>query len=159
MCPLLKKPGWAPQCTCHIGTFATYSIYIQSMYVVHSCTECIVRMVLIMCRTSGTRKRNASEKEQDKLSVSQKDSVTTDGLQDNKNQKLPCEQCVPAFVCVCVCVAPAHSRAMWLATCCMPSKIPQLGFLTTYTRRPSHYDTRTHTHTYTVHLHCTYTYK
>lgn len=44
--------------------------------------------MLAVCRTSGTRGRKASEKKHDELAESQRDSVTTDGLLDNKNELL-----------------------------------------------------------------------
>lgn len=112
--------------------FSTCLQHMQSM--------CVVCIGCMMCRTPGTREGKASVKERDKLSESQRGSVTTDGLLDNKNGR------PRAPVGRGVCVATAQDRAMCRSTCCMPFTFHGLYSLLQIHGAPL---TVTHTHTCT----------
>lgn len=82
-----------------------------------------MRVMLAVCRNSGTRGREASEKKEDKGSESLRDSVTTDGLLDNKNELL---------WDVCVCVGDHSSGQKYLVLYMLHAiHIPWPVFITT----------------------------
>lgn len=123
-----------PHCTCLSGTSAVHAV--------DACSVNRVCITFIKCRTSVSREGKASAKEQDKLLESHGDSVTADGLQDNKKQR-PQNSCRNGCVCVC-----DHSSG--LAVYMLHAiHIPQFVFITADPWCPSPSDTNT----LCIHLH------